>query len=129
MSQITLPAKTKEIVVGANTYTINRPTNRQFMAIYARRSQLAKEQYDALSYSIDGNARYVALLIDAVSTFENIMPEQFFKDVNIKNILDGDILEGAELVKVYQEQVVEWLNELTKAIAEVLKSTEKKDGK
>jgi hypothetical protein len=129
MSQITLPAKTKEIVIGANTYTVNRPTNRQFMAIYARRSQLAKEQYDALSYSMDGNARYVALLIDTISAFEIIMPEQFFKNVNLQNILDGDLLEGAELVKVYQEQVVEWLNQLTAAIAEVLKSTEKKDGK
>lgn len=121
-----LPSKTKEIVVKENTYTVTFPTNRGLMNIYARKAQLSKEQYDALSFSMDGNAKYVSMLIDSIATFENIMPEQFFKDLNIANIADLDVIQGAEMVKIYRDQYEGWFDEWTKAIAEVLNPKEEK---
>ncbi len=120
-----LPKKSKEIVVNKNTYTVQFPNNRSLMAIYSRKAQLSKETYDALSFSTDGNTRYVAMLIDAFATFETIMPEEFFKDLNVKTILDLDVLQGAELVKIYRDQYEGWFDEWTAAIADVLNPKEK----
>jgi hypothetical protein len=120
------PQKTKEIVVKANTYSVTFPNNKGLMAIYSRKAQLSKEMYDALKFGLDGNSRYVALLIDAVATLENIMPEQFFSDINLKNIVDGDVIAGAELVKLYRDQVQEWFSQWSDAIASVLNPKEEK---
>jgi hypothetical protein len=117
-----LPSKTKEIIVHNNTYTVSFPNNRQLMTIYSRKAQLSKEMYDALSLSNDGNARYVAMLIDAVSTFEVLMPEEFFNDLNFKNILDADVIVGANLVKIYREQYEEWFNSWTSTMAKILQN-------
>lgn len=121
---MTFPQRTKEIVIKDNTYKVSFPTNRQFMDIHAKKAQLSKDTYDSLSLSIDGNGRYAALLIDAIATFEVIMPEQFFKDLNIKNIADLDLIQGAELVKVYRDQYEGWFTEWTKAMTEVLKGVQ-----
>ncbi len=120
---MTLPNKTKDIIVKENTYTITFPTNRQLMSIYSRKAQLSKEGYDSLNTSRDGNSKYVAMLIDAIATFENIMPPQFFKDLNVTRLGDLDVIQGAELVKVYQDQYEPFFNSVVMAIAEVLNST------
>lgn len=115
------PKKTKEIVINGNTYSVSFPTNKVFIAIYARKAQLSKEMHDALNYSLDGNAKYASMLIDAIATFENIMPVQFFKDLNVQNLADLDVLQGAELVKVYRDQYEDWFIEWTNAISAALK--------
>lgn len=121
------PAKTKTIKVNDNEYVISFPNNRGLMNIYARKAQLAKEMQDSMSFSMDGNAKYVAMLIDAVATFETVMPEQFFKDLNITSIGELDALVGAQLVKVYRDQYETWFNEWTAAIASVLNPTKEEN--
>jgi hypothetical protein len=115
------PAKEKLIAVKGNEYKVTFPGNRGFMAIFSRKAALSKEMYDALKFGMDGNARYVAMLIDAIATLEVIMPEQFTKDLNVQSILDGDVIMGAELVTIYRDQVQEWVGEWTDAIAGVIK--------
>lgn len=123
-----LPSKEKEIVIRNNTYKATIPNNRGFMNLFARKAQLSKEQYDVMKFSLDGNAGYAALLVDTIATFEAIMPEQFFKDINFKNILEADLIAGAEMVKIYQDQVSGWFNEWLDAIASVLNpKAEQKD--
>lgn len=121
-----LPSKTKEITVAQNTYVVKFPNNRELMAIYSRKSQLSKEQYDALSFSLDGNANYVALLIDAIATFETVMPKEFFEHLNVTNIADLDVIAGAQLVKIYRDQYATWFTEWTSAIANTLNPKEEK---
>jgi hypothetical protein len=118
------PVKHKAIEVKGNTYNVTFPGNRGFMAIFSRKAALAKEMYDALKFGMDGNARYVAMLIDAIATLEVIMPEQFTKDLNVQSILEGDVIMGAELVAIYRDQVQGWMNEWTDAIAGVLNPKE-----
>lgn len=120
------PHKEKEIVIKGNTYHVSFPNNRGLMAIYSRKAQLSKEMYDTLRYGLDANSRYVAMLIDAVSTFEVIMPEQFIKDLNIQSLLEGDVIAGASVVKAYQDQVQDWFGQWSDAIANVLNPKEEK---
>jgi hypothetical protein len=114
------PQKEKVITVKQNEYKVTFPNNRGLMAIYSRKAVLSKEMYDALKFGMDGNSRYVAMLIDTIAILEQIMPEQFTKDLNVQNILEGDIIMGAELVRVYQEQLKEWFDQWSDAIASVL---------
>lgn len=124
--QMQFPQKEKVIAVKGNEYKVTFPNNRGLMSIFSRKAQLSKEMYDALKYGLDGNGRYVAMLIDAVATFENIMPEQFFKDMNLQSIVDGDVVAGAELVKLYNNQVKEWFDAWSDAIAGILNPKEEK---
>ncbi len=124
---MSFPASSKAIEVKGNSYSVSFPTNRQLMAIYSRKGQLTKETFDSLSLSLDGDSRYIALLAEAIATFETIMPEQFLKDLNFTSIADSSVLIGAELVKIYRDQIEDWFNEWKKAIGEILnpKSEEK----
>lgn len=118
------PSKERVITVKGNEYKVTIPSNKGFMAIFSRKAILSKEMYDALKFGMDGNARYVAMLIDAIATLEVIMPEQFTKDLNVQSILEGDIIMGAELVTIYRDQLQGWFNDWTDAIAGVLKPKE-----
>jgi hypothetical protein len=116
------PQKEKVIEIKGNSYKLSFPNNRGFIAIYSRKAALSKEMYDVLKYGLDANSRYVALLIDAIATLENIMPEQFFKDINLQSIIDGDVIAGAELVTIYRDNIQDWFDQWIEAIGSVLKS-------
>lgn len=117
---MSFPAKTKEIEIRGNKYKVTYPNNRGLIAIFSRKAQLSKEQYDVLSFGLDGNSRYAALLIDAIATFEQIMPNEFLKDINISSLLEGDVIVGAEIVKVYRDHIEDWFGAWSKAISDVL---------
>lgn len=115
-----LPVLTKQIEIKGNTYKVDYPNNRVFLNIQARKAQLSKETYDSLLLSMDDNSRYSALLIDAIAFFEQTLPEQFFKDLNVKSILEGDLAMGAEIVAAYQAQIAEWVMEWKNVVAQIV---------
>ena len=115
-----LPAKTKEITIKNNTYTVSFPNNRGLLSIYARKAQLTKDRYDSLINSNEGNSLYMATMCDAIAFFSECMPAQFFKDLNVSNLADLDAISGAELTEAYTRQFVPWYDQWINAIAEVM---------
>lgn len=117
MSQI---SKTTEITLSGHTYTVTFPNTGQFIDIENLKSRFGDGMYSYLLGSTI-NAEYARVLIDAISTFSVLIPE-LKVDLNVKAIMDLDMLHSSELVQAYKSQYLTWYNENMEIILKVNKS-------
>lgn len=112
------------IEVNGYNYQVEFPNNKQFIAIQDAKAMLAKN-YDSFKY-MGVEASYAESLIDMQAHFSILCP-QLIKDL-AKPIGDLNMLEGWELVKVYNNEFRSWYNKLLDFVFKTDKADKKAEG-
>lgn len=100
--------KTLTIEVEGRQFTVNFPTNRQYIAIQNLRVQMAS-QYDQLQY-MGAESSYAQVLTDAIAHLRVLCPE--LTKALKKDILDLELREGMVWVDVYTKQLRPWYSKV-----------------
>lgn len=100
--------KTLTIEVEGRQFTVNFPTNRQYIAIQNLRVQMAS-QYDQLQY-MGAESSYAQVLTDAIAHLRVLCPE--LTRALKKDILDLELKEGMVWVDVYTKQLRPWYSKV-----------------
>lgn len=114
----TQPAKSVELLIRENKYTVNFPKTGEFIDIQALKNKIASDNYHLLSGSVDIDSGYAMLLCDMIATFNVLIPD-LKADLNITSILGLSMIESRELLDVYLKVWVPfykaWMNVLSSA--------------
>lgn len=103
--------KQKQIIIEGNTYSIEFPNVGQYLDIENMKMMLTNNTYSALLQSRLRTAYFAIDLVDAISVMYVLIPG-LRKDLNVKNYNELDTFMAKKIVKVYQEQIKPWYDEL-----------------
>lgn len=115
--------KTLNFTIEGNSYVINFPTNRQYIAIQNLKAAYASN-YAEFQY-MGAEPSYAGVLVDAAAHLTILCP-QLVENLN-KPILDLDLLQGKKLVDCYNDQFRPWYNSTLNFVFGVTKD-DKKEG-
>lgn len=103
--------KQKQIIIEGNPYNIEFPNVGQYLDIENMKMMLTNNTYSALLQSRLRTAYFAIDLVDAISVMYVLVPG-LRKDLNVKNYNELDTFMAKKIVKVYQEQIKPWYDEL-----------------
>jgi len=103
--------KQKQIIIEGNSYNIEFPNVGQYLDIENMKMMLTNNTYSALLQSRLRTAYFAIDLVDAISVMYILIPG-LRKDLNVKNYNELDTFMAKKIVKVYQEQIKPWYDEL-----------------
>ena len=107
---MTLPNRTKKIVVESNSYDLNYPDTAGLIDIEVLKASLTNNKYDAISYSGTNASTFVRFTVDMIAVFTVACP-QLKKDLKVKTFVELDALTTKKLINIYVKEVLPWLNE------------------
>lgn len=116
-----------EVTINQNVYTIKYPNVGLQMDMDILRMQMSGDKYDALKFSFNPSFQRQALILDAVATFNTLIP-QLRKDLTVKSMFELEREQMDVIVKAYEEEFLPWYEEWNTALNKP-KSEEKKDDK
>lgn len=102
----------REIVVEVvkNNYTIKFPNTGELLDIDLLKIQITNGRYDTLKFSLNPSFQHTALKVDTVAFFNTMVPK-LKKDLTVKSLFDLEEDQLMVLVKVYEDEVLPWLEE------------------
>lgn len=103
--------KQKQIIIEGNSYNIEFPNVGQYLDIENMKMMLTNNTYSALLQSRLRTAYFAIDLVDAISVMYILIPG-LRKDLNVKDYNELDTFMAKKIVKVYQEQIKPWYDEL-----------------
>ena len=113
--------KTLNFVVEENTYVINFPSNRQYIAIQDMMSSYARN-YAEFQF-MGPEPGFAGVLVETAAHLTILCPK-LIENLN-KPLLDLDLLQGKLLVDCYNEQFRPWYNEALNFVFGVNKEKKK----
>src|ERR1700741_39694 len=105
----------KVFSVKGNSYTIKFPTVGEFFDIESRRIQLSSGTYHQMLRSTLVSAQTALDLIDMVSTISVMVPK-LQEDIKAKTLIDLDLIDSLELLKVYREDISPFIESWMKLV-------------
>ncbi|MBV7533756.1 hypothetical protein [Chitinophaga sp. sic0106] len=111
-----MPLRSVSVRIGNNDYTINYPNTGQLIDIDVLKAQFSGGNYEKLKYSYDAGFLRSAVTIDAVATFNVLLP-QLKDDLTVKSLfaLDRDKMEM--VLNEYISKVVPWFEQWDQLLA------------
>lgn len=123
---MTIPNRTKKIVVSGNTYELKYPNTGGLIDIEVLKSSLTNDKYDAISYSNTNASTFVRFTVDMISGL-TVMCPQLKAELKVKSFVELDPMTTKLLVNVYVKEILPWLNEWEVALGTDDSETEEID--
>jgi hypothetical protein len=109
-----------QIKVRDNQYELKIPNNGQLIDIESMKMLLAKGSYKSLMNGSQTISNITVLdTIDMIAMFTVLLPT-LAKDLSVTSLLDLDIIDNQELLKIYRDQVATWIVEWQRVLADYL---------
>lgn len=105
-----MPAKSVEVKIGDNTYTINFPTNGQLIDIERRKVNLTDGTHKEMLMGIQESTQQAYMLVEAITTFTVLIPD-LLKDLNVKSLLDLNPMQSKGLLREYIKKYYPWFKD------------------
>lgn len=105
-----MPAKSVDVTIGENTYTINFPTNGQLIDIERRKINLTDGTHKEMLTSGQQSTQQAFLLVEAITTFSVLIPD-LVKNLNVKSLLDITPMQSKGMVNEYIKKYYPWFTQ------------------
>lgn len=105
------------VVVSGKNYTINFPSVGEFTRIESLKASMTNSQYGSMIFNQTIEAGIALDLVDMMATFSVLIPD-LAKDLKPESFLKLDLLDAAELMKVYNQDFLPWYTSLMKLVKE-----------
>lgn len=99
-----------EVEIAKNNYSIKFPNSGELMDIDLLKVQITNGRYDSFKFSLNPSFQNTALKVDAVAFFNTMVPK-LKKDMTVKSFFDLEEEQLQVLVKVYEDEILPWLEE------------------
>lgn len=128
VSNLTAPSTEIEVKIRDTNIIIRYPKSGEMIDIAVLKAKLSDHQYSSLFFQTSLEAPLALRLIDAYSFFQ-IMTPDLKKSLMLDSFYELSVLDSLELIDVYENQILEWLNKWTevinKRVSELRKESEK----
>lgn len=121
-----IPAQSVQVSFSGHTFTINMPTNGQFIDIESKKLSFSGNKISNMLFSSSRSSMYAFFLIEAIASFMVLIPE-LNKMLQVKSIFDLNPIQTKEMVKAYQETYLPWHDEIMDFINGVEKELNDQD--
>lgn len=109
------PESEISVKVQDSSFVIKYPNSGQMIDIAVLKARLSENQYSSLFYQGSIEAPLALRLIDVYS-FLTIMAPKIKEVLATKSFYDLEAIQAVELVHMYDEQILPWINKWTEYI-------------
>lgn len=109
-SPTSAPSRSISFSIKDNNYHINYPNTGSLIDMEVMKVSLSRNTYDGIVSSRSTKAQYVQFIIDTIATFTVLCPS-LRQDLKIAAFTELNVEDMNQLVKIYIEVVLPWLNE------------------
>lgn len=109
-AQIQAPASKISVTIGPNSYDIKLPNNGQLIDIERWKIQLTSGTHKDMLFG-RGPSQQAYLITEVIATLSVLIPD-LSKDLNVKSLLELDMIMSKQIIKSYEDTIYPWLQQM-----------------
>ena len=128
VTNLVKPSTEIEVKIRDIKITVRYPKSGEMIDIAVLKAKLSDHQYSSLFLQTSFEAPLALRLIDAYSFFQIMVPD-IKKNLTLDSFYELSVLDSLELIDVYENQILDWLNEWTETINKRVEELKSKSDK
>jgi len=107
---VSLPKEKITITIGENEYSINYPSNGQYIEIEAMKCRLTRDTYNSMSEGSSVSSQLARYTVDMIA-FLSVACPKIREDLKADSFSELKMIDSKKILQVYVKSILPWLME------------------